>query len=98
MFSITRGKGFQITFENGYTASVQFGYGNYTENYDIYEMGGYKRECKNIKSGIYPETRLAETAIKAPNGALIEYDGGDVQGYRTPEQVLELLNYVKNIK
>ncbi len=32
VFTITAGKGFQITFENGFTASVQFGYGNYCEN------------------------------------------------------------------
>ena len=32
MFKITRGTGFQMTFENGWTISVQFGYGNYCDN------------------------------------------------------------------
>ncbi len=32
VFKVTAGKGFQITFSNGFTASVQFGYGNYCEN------------------------------------------------------------------
>jgi hypothetical protein len=32
MFRITDGKGFQMTFDNGWTVSVQFGYGNYCEN------------------------------------------------------------------
>jgi hypothetical protein len=32
MFKVTENKGFTITFENGYTASVQFGVGNYCEN------------------------------------------------------------------
>ena len=37
-FRITEGKGFQITFANGYTASVQFGSGNYCSNFaDIME-------------------------------------------------------------
>ena len=29
MLAITYGSGFQMTFENGWTASVQFGQGNY---------------------------------------------------------------------
>ena len=44
MFLITAGKGFQITFENGWTVSVQFGSGNYCENrwtrkdlFDLYD-------------------------------------------------------------
>jgi hypothetical protein len=28
-FKSTNNKGFQMTFENGWTISVQFGYGNY---------------------------------------------------------------------
>lgn len=31
--AITEGKGFQITFDNGILVSVQFGSGNYCENY-----------------------------------------------------------------
>ena len=31
--TITEGKGFQITFDNGILVSVQFGCGNYCENY-----------------------------------------------------------------
>jgi len=31
-FAINRGKGFQVTFENGYTVSVQFGLGSYSKN------------------------------------------------------------------
>ena len=33
MFRITGAKGFQMTFENDWTVSVQFGYGNYCENH-----------------------------------------------------------------
>lgn len=35
-FAITEGKGFQITFDNGILVSVQFGSGNYCENYFKY--------------------------------------------------------------
>jgi hypothetical protein len=33
VFKITDGKGFHITFENGWTVSVQWGSGNYCDNY-----------------------------------------------------------------
>lgn len=32
MFEITDSKGIQMTFENGWTISIQFGYGNYCDN------------------------------------------------------------------
>ena len=38
MFKITGGKGFQMTFANGWTVSVQFGPGNYCENRNINMM------------------------------------------------------------
>jgi hypothetical protein len=31
-FKSTLNKGFQMTFDNGWTISVQFGYGNYCDN------------------------------------------------------------------
>jgi hypothetical protein len=34
MFKITHGKGFHMTFENGWTVSVQWGMGNYGNYYD----------------------------------------------------------------
>jgi hypothetical protein len=33
MFKITEGKGFHIQFENGWVVSVQWGAGNYGQNY-----------------------------------------------------------------
>ena len=32
MFTINQGKGLQMTFSNGWTVSIQFGYGNYCSN------------------------------------------------------------------
>lgn len=37
MFKVTDGKGFHIEFENGITVSVQFGAGNYCQNYNSRE-------------------------------------------------------------
>ena len=87
MFKITRKHGFHITFENGYTVSVQFGPGNYCDNYDM-EIG--------IDSEIAGEngSTTAECAVWASDGALICYEdwGGDsVSNRSTPAEVLELL-------
>ena len=35
MFKITEGKGFHMTFANGWTVSVQWGSGNYCPNYSV---------------------------------------------------------------
>ncbi len=84
MFRITDNKGFQITLDNGYMVSVQFGPGNYSSNYSLNML-------KNMDK---PMTALtAETALIDPEGRFVEYKGDDVQGHQTVNDVLELLNY-----
>jgi hypothetical protein len=76
------GKGFQITFANGWTASVQWGYGMYCSTDD---------EEKPRKS------KDAEIAALNPRGELMEIDpeGGDrVKGWQSPDEVLQFLNWV----
>lgn len=46
MFKTTQNKGFQITFTNGNTVSVQFGGGNYCENRYANPDNG---ECENAE-------------------------------------------------
>lgn len=96
MFRITSNKGFHITFENGYTISVQFGPGNYCENYDR-EISLYsEEECG--KSGSID----AECAVFGKNQHLINVplEGWDdtVKGYMKPKEVLELMNWVASQK
>lgn len=89
MFKICDQKGFHITFDNGYTVSVQFGPGNYSDNYDL-----------NIIDYIgkpVPSSFTAETALIGPSGDFIEYKNDDVQGRQTAEDVLELLNYASKL-
>jgi len=88
MFRINDNKGFQITFDNGYTVSVQFGPGNYGTNYNA----DFRTNLNKPQIAI-----TAETALIAANGEFIEYKGGDVQGYQTPNDVLELLNYASKL-
>lgn len=89
MFKITDNKGFQITFPNGYTVSVQFGAGNYCNNYSLGIMEYYGKPV--------PPSSTAETALIGPDGEFVEYKGDDVQGRQTPEDVLELLNYAASL-
>lgn len=92
-FSISRGKGFHITFENGYTISVQFGPGNYCDNYDM------DIPEENAKAGERGST-TAECAVLSPAGNLVELPGeGDTVTNRSrPARVLELMNWAASLK
>lgn len=88
MFRITDNKGFQITFDNGYTVSVQFGPGNYGSNYNLDFMANMNKP---------QSASVVETALIAPNGDFVPYQGEDVQGYVNADSVLELLNYARSL-
>ncbi len=86
-FRITGKKGFHITFENGWTVSVQFGPGNYCDNYDMSIRDDDELAGKQGSS-------TAEVAAWGPDGKMIDRDWGDTVGNRqTPAQVLDLLTY-----
>lgn len=93
MFKITGNKGFHITFENGYTVSVQFGPWSYCDNYDMSWENDSLKRIKGVK-GI--ESSTAECAVWGTEGVMLEFDdwGGDtVSNHSTPAEVLELLNW-----
>jgi hypothetical protein len=82
MFDIPNGKGFHITFKNGWTISVQFGGGNYCDNYD-----------KRIYSEYCGPSSNAE--IAAWKGETwFDFDGGQVAGYLSPDEVLKYMNII----
>lgn len=85
MFKITDRKGFHMTFANGHTVSVQFGYGNYSANRD---------DCEIHKD--VPPSETAEFAAWDNDGQWIRFEGeyDDVIGYLTPDQVLARINEV----
>lgn len=75
-------RGFQMTFENGWTISVQFGEGNY--------CSGRKENREGISSAV-----SAECAVWDSNGKwyrLSEHD--DVRGHMTTNEVGELIQKV----
>lgn len=72
MFKITANKGFQITFANGNTVSVQFGGWNYCENRHKFEEGR-ELSCENSEV----------LAWDKDGNVLCDW----VQGWQTPEDV-----------
>lgn len=81
-FYITGKKGFHITFPNGYTISVQFGPGNYCDNYDM-RIGDEDEKAGQEGSA------TAETAYWGPDNSMIEEDGDTVQGHQSVQQVMD---------
>lgn len=87
-FKICEGKGFHITFANGFTVSVQFGPGNYCDNYGMRISA--EGRCAAGEKG----SRTAECAVLAQDGNMIDhFEGSAVSNRSTPAEVLELLNW-----
>jgi len=84
MFAANDGKGFQITFANGLTASVQFGRGYSCANYNI---GSYNNAppC--------PDAEIAAFWKDTGEWHHPEDWDDEVLGEQTPAQVLNFLNW-----
>ena len=84
--------GFTMTFNNGWTISVQFGYGNYCENNhhpDGYDF--FKSRNKITSSN-------AEIAIWDINGDWYNFGTDTVKGYCSTDEVAEWIEKVKSFK
>ncbi len=93
MFEISDNKGFHITFDNGYTVSVQFGFGNMCSNKKL-DLKEYP-----IPNGV-PESKTAETALMIEHRydtTFVPYKGNDVQGYQNAKDILDLLTYAESL-
>jgi hypothetical protein len=99
-FEIADNKGFRMTFKNGLTLSVQFGYGNYCDNHNI----------ENYDHNNYGKTPMksddAEIAIWMTDNMdwVTKYfygnrrQGDDVMGYQTPENVAEIITILNSFE
>ena len=90
-FRITDCKGFYFGFENGWGVSVQFGPGNYADNYDM-RIGSEDRDAGRRGSD------TAECAVIAPDNTLFahpDFDGDTVKGHCTPNEVFALLAWAQ---
>ena len=90
MLKITRGTGFQMTFENGWTISVQFGFMNY--------CGNRGREDSYQPEGIH-NSYDAEIAIWDSKGSWYTFEDGDtVKGHCSADEVATWIEFTKNQK
>ena len=85
-FASTLNKGFQLTFENGLTISVQFGKGNYCANRN-------KEDDKD-----FTESPNAEVSIWDKDNQAAVIDGLECLGWETTDRVAELIFKTKNAK
>ena len=98
MFTITRGKGFHITFENGWTVSVQWGPGNYCDHrYTAFDSPDDTRIMPQ-----FWESKTAEVAAFKDRDKWYIFPGDEglttsVKGYMTPKEVLEFMVMIANI-
>jgi hypothetical protein len=76
--------GFQITFENGWTVSVQFGKLNYCSN-RIYTSG----------KEMFSKCPDAEIAAWDENGVWHQFEHDTVLGYCKPDEVADFIAKVK---
>lgn len=88
MLAITESKGFQMKFENGWTISVQFGYGNYCENKNHPDRYHVERNTEIFKS---PD---AEIAIWGENGKWYDFGTGIYKGWCSANEVAEWIDKV----
>ena len=97
LFRITSSHGFHIRFDNGICVSVQFGGGNYGDNYDM-------RIGSEPEQHILESTKAELAVWKARHGRsgwiTSEYPGNeqgdDVWGWASPNDLLGLLNWAAN--
>ncbi|MDP6128317.1 MAG: hypothetical protein QGH77_01800 [Planctomycetota bacterium] len=93
MFKATQNKGFQITFENGNTVSVQWGPNNYCKPTDERGRGApYEAPTEAMLWG----ATTVEVAAWDSDGNWHNCGGDQVKGWLTPEEVLEFMTFVAN--
>mgnify|MGYP000101909513 CR=1 FL=1 len=88
MFKITLGKGFQVTFANGYTVSVQWGYKNYCEN----QWNDFSQELLGKEGCINAEVAAWGPGKHGEKGPYMQLQPTDkVVGWQTPDEVLAIM-------
>lgn len=90
-FTACYNRGFHLTFENGYTLSVQFGPMNYCEHHHNPDY-----HAPNYSGGIW-ESENAEIAIIQPDGDFKRLPNDDtVDGYQSVDDVARLIAEIRN--
>jgi hypothetical protein len=83
MFKITQGKGFHMTFANGWTVSVQWGAGNYSDHNSALDTPNAALGAKG--------SATAEIAAWDKDGKWFNFGHDEVRGYVRADEVLAFM-------
>lgn len=86
-FKSTNNRGFQMTFENGWTISVQFGHGNYCDNNHHPEGWNFSKKQE------VTESSDAEIAIWDADGEWYNFGSDTVKGYCSADEVATWIKF-----
>jgi hypothetical protein len=99
-FGITQGKGFHMQFANGWSISVQFGWGNYCQNKyrgDVDESSSERDRklgsngCRDAECAVFDSKG---EMVKLPDFMFEDPEYADiVSGWNSTNKVLELMNW-----
>jgi len=87
MFKSTRNKGFQMTFKNGITISVQFGFMNYCSRRNDHPYDSSKFEEMDEMRQLIVESNTAEIAIWDDKGKWFNFGSDTVKGWVNADEV-----------
>ena len=97
-FSNSEGRGFHLTFDNGWTISVQFSGGHYCDN----KNESYDFAKHRMLSGRTMSSSNAEIAVwsnSGPNnGELIRLQDDCVRGWTTTDEVAQVIHKLRTAK
>jgi len=93
-FSINQHKGFTLKFENGYFLSVQFGPGNYCQNYNKDFDSPKKTNSWKSKNAEIAIWKKEESGFRTNEFGYTE----DVAGYLSSDDVAKLIVKVQKAK
>ena len=91
MFSSSGNQGFQLTFENGNTVSVQWGANNYC---DPEHPEGRRAPHDAAMKTLTWKSKTAEIAAWNSNGDWHNFGGDQVDGWRSTSEVAEFISFV----
>jgi hypothetical protein len=93
MLKVTGGKGFQMTFANGWTVSVQWGSGNYSDHYSRIARDGESWE--NVERSVGEQgSKTAEIAAWDASKTWYNFGGDLVKGYVSADEVAEFIHLI----
>jgi len=94
--------GFQLDFPNGWTASVQFGPGNYCSNRDM-QANLFRDDIKFLESetaeiAAWRTDARTSGTVATLNGWYQFEDGQEVKGWQNMTEVMEFINMVSSFR